>query len=132
MKRSIFIAILFFLVMNAKAQDEPKNTKVNQVKKICEGMPLSDKPMIAVVPFKISVPNVSAQVATGFPDMLVNAIFNTGCFRVVDRDRLKDIMQEQGLGQSGAGDDSFAQAGRLAGAQVLVMGTITEFNEKAG
>ena len=137
MKRllAIIMLCLLFSTIKVEGQTKPKKTKVEEVTKICEGLDPSDKPFVAVMPFKISAPGASQAVGTGLPDMLVNAIFNTGCFRVVERDRIADIMKEQGMGLSGAGDEaSFAQVGKMAGAQVLVFGTVTEYmeNESGG
>ncbi len=131
MKRYLVIltALFVFYTIQLNAQKTPK-TKVEQVTKICEGLAQADKPIVAVMPFKLAAPGAEQSVGTGLPDMLVNAIFNTGCFRVVERDRLNDIMKEQGMGLSGAGDESsFAQVGKALGAQILIFGTITEFTE---
>jgi curli biogenesis system outer membrane secretion channel CsgG len=132
MKCLLLFPALFLLFFTSKtnAQDKPKKTKVEAVKPICEGLSMADKPFVAVMPFKIAASGASQAVGAGLPDMLMNAIFGTGCFRVVERDRLNDVMKEQGLGLSGAGDEgSFAQVSKLAGAQILVFGTITEFKE---
>lgn len=106
-----------------------QKTKVEQVKQICENLKPGEKPIVAVAPFKYAAAN-SAPVGTGLSDMLMNALLNSGCFRVVERERLNVLMQEQGLGLSGAGDESsFASVGKQIGAQVMVMGTITEFSD---
>ncbi len=118
---------LFVLLSGSLAQAQ--KTKVEAVAKICDNLPLSEKPIVAVAPFKIGASDV-ATVGTGLSDMLMNALLNCGCFRVVERERMNDIMNEQGLGLSGAGNEaSFASVGKQLGAQLLVMGTITEFSE---
>lgn len=106
-----------------------QKTKVEQVKKICENLNPDEKPIVAVAPFKYAAAN-STPVGTGLSDMLMNALFNSGCFRIVERERLNILMEEQGLGLSGAGDESsFASVGKQIGAQVILMGTITEFSD---
>lgn len=127
---SLSVLSVFLCVTVAFAQKDKKKTKEEKVVKICDGLAFADKPILAIMPFKIGAPGAAQEVGTGLPDMLMNALFNSGCFRVVERDRLADIMKEQGMGLSGAGDEaSFAQVGKMAGAQILVMGTITEFKE---
>ncbi len=122
-------AFLFFLFASSLLAQ----TKVENVKEICTGLQKSEKPLVAVMPFEVSVQGTGSAVGTGLPDMLMNALLNTGCFRVVERARLNDIMKEQNLGISGAGDESsFASVGKLMGAQIMVFGTITEFNENVG
>lgn len=126
----LFSVFLFLGIIGADAQ----KTKVEKVNQVCQGLGLKDKPIVAVAPFKYASAQ-SAPVGTGLSDMLMNALINCGCFRVVERDRLNVIMQEQGLGLSGAGDESsFAAVGKQLGAQVMIMGTITEFsdNESGG
>lgn len=120
----ISIMLLFTIQLNAQ------KTKLQEVKRVCEGLSPAEKPIVAVMQFKMAAPGADQAVGTGLPDMLMNALLNSGCFRVVERERLNDIVQEQGLGLSGVGDEStFASVGKIAGAQVLVMGSITEFSE---
>lgn len=106
-----------------------QKTKVEKVKVICENLTKGQKPIAAVAAFKYASAN-GAPVGTGLSDMLMNALFNSGCFRVVERDQLNAILNEQSLGLSGAGDEKdFAKVGKQIGAQVIVMGTITEFSD---
>lgn len=105
-----------------------QKTKVEEVPKVCENISFNEKPVVAVAPFKIAAGE--AQVGSGLSDMMMNALLNCGCFRVVERERMNVLAEEQGMGISGGGDESsFAQIGKLIGAQLLVMGTITEFSE---
>jgi curli biogenesis system outer membrane secretion channel CsgG len=106
-----------------------QKTKVEKVKVICENLAHAQKPIAAVAPFKYAAAN-SASVGTGLSDMLMNALFNSGCFRVVERDQMNTILNEQALGLSGAGDEKdFAKVGKQIGAQLIIMGTITEFSD---
>ena len=130
LQRIVLLLIVFGGPGAAFAQKLGKKTSVEKVEKICDGLAAADKPIVAIMPFKLAAPGAAQNVGTGLPDMMVNALFNSGCFRVVERERLADIMKEQGMGLSGAGDESsFAQVGKMAGAQILIFGTITEFTE---
>ena len=127
MKKLLCAFLLLISIMSATAQ----KTKVEKTEQVCTGLEASQKPLVAVMPFKIGAANTRREVGSGMTDVMMDALLNSGCFQIVERDRMDDIMKEQGLGQSGAGDDnSFAQVGKLAGAQLLVFGTITEFTEK--
>ncbi len=120
-----------FLLLVSAGSIMAQKTKIVQATQVCSGLEASQKPLVAVMPFKITASSTPREVGTGMTDVMMDAMLNSGCFQVVERDRLDDIMKEQGLGMSGAGDDnSFAQVGKLAGAQILVFGTITEFTEK--
>ena len=95
--------------------------------------PSGARPTLAVMPFKIAAGYRAQRAAgDGLSDMLLSALVETQCFRVVERSRMEDIMREQGMGLGGTIDDrTAARVGGLAGAQLLVMGTITEFKENA-
>ncbi len=62
--------------------------------------------------------------------MLANELAATRSFNVVERSKLEAVLNEQDLGASGrvrAGTD--AKIGQLTGAQYLVMGTVTSYEE---
>ncbi len=70
------------------------------------------------------------RVGFGLSKMLTTAMFETGRFRLVERNQeaLDNIIKEQWLGQTGAVDSgTAAQAGRLVGAEAVVFGEVTEF-----
>ncbi|OIO00039.1 hypothetical protein AUJ67_06540 [Candidatus Desantisbacteria bacterium CG1_02_49_89] len=74
-----------------------------------------------------------ANIGTGMSDMLTTALFKSGKFIVVERQSLQDVMQEQQLGASGmVADQTTTKIGELVGAQVLIKGAVTEFQEKTG
>ena len=98
----------------------------------CGNIDYSEKNIVAVTDFD----NTSSggwKVGQGMSDMLTNALVESGCFRVVERDRLSSILAEQDLGNSGrVNQQSAAKIGNLTGSQLLIMGSITEFDEKVG
>jgi curli biogenesis system outer membrane secretion channel CsgG len=58
---------------------------------------------------------------------------NDPFIQVVDRDNIQKILDEQKLGMSGVVDESTAvSAGKLLGAQAVVMGTVMAYGEDAG
>ena len=68
-------------------------------------------------------------------DAATEALVKSGAFVVVEREQLAHIMQEQGLGMTGAiSPQTAVQAGKLLGLQAIVTGKITDFAEenKAG
>jgi curli biogenesis system outer membrane secretion channel CsgG len=70
-------------------------------------------------------------IGDGMSDMLTTALVQSGRFRIFERSQLTSVMQEQGLGQSGAMvEKTAAQAGKLLGAEMIVMGSVTEFGTK--
>ncbi len=62
-------------------------------------------------------------------DELVTQLFKTGLFSVIERTRLDSLLAEQDLGASGAVDAATAaRIGQLLGAQLILMGSITQFS----
>ncbi|MFW6438048.1 MAG: CsgG/HfaB family protein [Armatimonadota bacterium] len=99
-------------------------------------------PVIAVMPFYASVVDSSwhwthnsrrwgagAGVADLIAGELVSMAQQSGLFRVVERDRLFEVMEEQDLAASGRIDPATAaRIGRIIGADLLVMGAVTRFD----
>ena len=99
---------------------------------LAAGLPAvaDDKPVIAVAEFK----NESGAgwwgggVGWELSGMLSNELVATRAFRVVERSKLESILQEQNLAASGrVSAGTGAQIGKLAGADYLIMGTVTAF-----
>ena len=64
--------------------------------------------------------------------MLTNELAGTEKFKVVERAKLDHVLNEQDLGASGrVSKSSAAKVGKLTGAQYLVMGTVSAYEEKA-
>lgn len=99
---------------------------------LLEGTVSAQKPILAVMEFDMAASyRAKRTLGTGLSDMLTNALVEDGSFRVVERKRINEILQEQDLGLGGVTDPSTsASIGRMIGANYLVMGTITEYKEK--
>ncbi|MEO8670848.1 MAG: CsgG/HfaB family protein [Tahibacter sp.] len=64
--------------------------------------------------------------------MLSNELASSGAFRVVERAKLENVLEEQNLAASGrVRSGSGAKIGKLTGADYLVMGTVTAYEENA-
>ena len=93
-----------------------------------EGMAV--KKRIAVMRFESTDKFGGGDVGEGLSAMLSNELTKTGRFVVVERAALQDIIGEQQLGSKGlATAESAAASGKLMGAQILVRGTVTDFEE---
>lgn len=88
------------------------------------------KKRIAVVDFE-DRSGWGHNIGTGLADMLVTDLVKSGNFMVIERQELSKILEEQGLGMSGAvTPQSAAQVGKLLGVELMVMGSVSEFGEK--
>ncbi len=64
----------------------------------------------------------------GMADMLATSLFNTNRFIVLERQGMQAVLQEQNLGASGrVSQETAAPIGKIEGAELLVMGAVTEF-----
>ncbi len=62
--------------------------------------------------------------------MLSNELSSSGDFRVVERNKLQNVLEEQNLAASGRiAPGTGAKIGKVTGAQYLVMGTVTSYEE---
>lgn len=69
-------------------------------------------------------------IGGGMADMLADALVNTNRFIVLEREHLNEVTQEQDLANSGRfRKDTAAPVGQLEGAQLLIRGTVTAFEE---
>jgi curli biogenesis system outer membrane secretion channel CsgG len=69
-------------------------------------------------------------VGGGLSAMLTTALTESDRFIVLERGSLSTVMSEQQLAASGlTNKESGAQAGNLFGAQILIMGSVTEFGQ---
>lgn len=67
--------------------------------------------------------------AKGVSDLLTNKLVNSGRYTMIERSRIADILAEQNLAAAGRIDASTAaQIGRVLGADVVIIGSVTRFN----
>jgi curli biogenesis system outer membrane secretion channel CsgG len=92
------------------------------------------KPVLAVAEFKNEVNNVSwwsSDVARELSGMLTNELASTGKFKMVEREKLSKVLDEQDLADSGRVNKATgAKIGKLTGAQYLVVATVTAFESQ--
>jgi curli biogenesis system outer membrane secretion channel CsgG len=88
------------------------------------------KARIAVAQFKDKTGGGwwTGKIGDGMADQMVTALFNTNRFIVLDRQVLDDVLTEQDLGASGRiRQDTAAPIGEVEGAELLIVGAVTEF-----
>jgi len=91
---------------------------------------MGPKARVAVSRFddKSAKGHYSGEIGEGMSEMLSNGLFSTNRFIVLERQSLGDTIREQDLGASGrVRADTAAPIGELEGADLLIQGTITEF-----
>jgi TolB-like protein len=83
-----------------------------------------DKTVVAVIPFTNLMKDASLDwLSGGIAETLIGKLSNVDALQMVERIRLKEIMDELKFAASGLVDEkTAAKVGKLAGAQVLVVG----------
>lgn len=80
---------------------------------------------IAVLDFDAK--NISQESAEAVTDLLRTELFNTGRFKVVERQEIQRIIKEQQFQVSGVTDsDQVVEIGRLLNVQAIMVGTVTK------
>lgn len=83
---------------------------------------------IAVTAFEYRAAKGGHDIGDGMTDMMTDALVNSGRFIVLERERLAEVMAEQDNLDSGRfRAETVAPKGELEGAQLLVRGSITQF-----
>ncbi len=89
-----------------------------------------EKPRIAVISFENKAGWGGYRLGDQAADMLVTQLVKTKQFRVMERDQLASILQEQNLGESGRVDQATAaKIGKIAGVEYMVIGAVTQFGK---
>jgi curli biogenesis system outer membrane secretion channel CsgG len=89
---------------------------------------MGPKARVAVTKFEDKSARGSERIGNGMAEMLANALFATNRFIVLERQSLDDVIREQDLGASGrVRTETAAPIGEIEGADLLIEGTITEF-----
>lgn len=98
--------------------------------------PQSDKRRVAVMDFDYATVMSSVQavfgtnqdIGKGISVMLINQLINDGSYRIFERQQLDKIMQEQNFSNSSRADsNTAAKIGKLAGVDLIITGSITQF-----
>lgn len=147
---SLAVALCLLLVMqsgtaNAGFMDKVKKkigTDTSDLDKEADGVSGEEQPaaagtyegpkkIIAATKFK-STSGLHWDNGEAMGAMLSEALMATGRFIVVERAELGDLITEQDLGAEGrTTPQTAAKIGQMLGASILVMGTVTQFEEQA-
>ena len=102
-KISLIIMLLLAFAMAATAQNK--------------------KMKIAVMDFKAGV-GVNANEVEGLSDMLINTLYESGKFSIVERSQINQVLKEQKFQASELTNEQLAQVGRILGVESVLIGTV--------
>ena len=102
-KISLIIMLLMAFAMTATAQNK--------------------KMKIAVMDFKAGV-GVNAAEVEGLSDMLINTMYESGKFNIVERSQIKQVLKEWDFQASELTNEQLVQVGRILGVESVLIGTV--------
>jgi len=131
-----FLSILFLIGSRFHCAMLPE-LEQSRNEKITKGPDFSPyyglKRRIAVLDFENRSALGSEKLGSAVADMLVNQLFRSGRFTLIERSRIDQILQEQALGQSGAiAEETAPRVGQLLGVDCLILGKILEADQETG
>jgi len=96
-------------------------------------VPIGPKKLIAVAEFENKTNWAGqANLGTGMADQLITSLVNTNRFIVLERQSLEAVLREQDFGTSSrANKEGGAKIGELSRAQILIQGSVTEFDQQS-
>jgi len=124
----ILICLLNCCLVPASFSQKTTFEKINET---CKGTPVEQRPRITVARFSVATPKAAYEFGTELATMLSSALQQTSCFRVLESiDNFDDMAGEIDLGDSKyTRKGSSPKAGQMMGAQFIITGEVTEYNE---
>ncbi len=115
---------------NVLCQKQPK-ISFEEIRQNCQNKPFDQRVRLTVARFSVSTPHAQGQFGGELSTMLTNALQQTSCFRVLESIKnAEDMTGELAFGASGmTSGGSSPEAGKMLGAQVVVTGEVTEYND---
>lgn len=121
----IFLSLIISLFCQVKTEVKTGQTTVEEVIKYED-----PKARIAVARFDVKAPKATWEMGNGIRDMLVDALFKTGKFIVVEKDAIKDLEEEFKFAETGWTKKEL-EKGTFEVADIIVVGAITAFEPHA-
>lgn len=130
--RKVVPAILSFLVLGpALMAQQPAQPPTQQA-----APPSGQRHKVAVLDFNYGTVMTASQavfgtnvdIGKGISDMLINELVNNGTYRVIERNQIDKILNEQNFSNSNRADSSTAaKIGHILGVDAVITGDITQF-----
>ena len=99
----LFVALFLSSIFSTTLAQKGRMEKIAMQ---CKDILLADRTVVAVSSFTNSAAteDVNKLRPAGLVDMLTNALFNTGCYSVLERKNLNEIIREQDFSNSKKAD----------------------------
>lgn len=121
MKRSCLVFILLFTCIGLAAAQAPPDAAKRRVAVMSFGYG-------TVMSSVQSIFGTNTDVGKGIADMVIDRLLKDGTYRVIDREMIDKLIQEQNFSNSDRADPATAaKIGKLLGVDTMVVGDITQF-----
>lgn len=122
--------ILSLISLTGSAQKKVEIT-FEDLKTRCDSAPPAQRVIVAVTRFNVTTTNNPPELGDNMATMLESALHDMNCFRVIESlSNMPDMTQElNGAGDGYMNKASMAQKGKMLGAQAVITGEVTEYNE---
>lgn len=134
---AVLVANSYLLIaQDMKADKNKDKVTIEDIKPVCPDLPQNKKPRLTVANFKLTAPNAPKdQFGDNLATMLTNALQNVQCFRILERlANMSDVQDELNYQQNSGNVNkkSTVAKGNMMGANVIVQGEVTEFEQSSG
>jgi curli biogenesis system outer membrane secretion channel CsgG len=134
MKASTFKSFASVAVAMVLLTTQVSNAQfAESISKKCKGLEYEKRTRVAVGSFDVKTNAAYGQFAGELASMLSNALVSTECFQVLASTKsnaMRDMQSEKEFNRSGdVREDASVEEGQMMGAQLLVIGEVTEFSE---
>lgn len=131
LSKSLISFLGLILLFPACASTTPKPAEPVPTRKVI--LSKGPKKRIAVVEFVNKSAYGRGRLGSAAADILTTELVKSQQFIVIERAKMSQIMQEQGLGMFGVVDPrTAAKAGRVLGLNAIVTGAVSQFGVKTG
>lgn len=129
-------ALVFAQDKNIKSDKNKDKVTIEDIQPVCTDLAQDKKPRLTVANFKLTAPNAPKdQFGDNLATMLTNALQNVQCYRVLERlANMSDVQDELNYQQNSGNvsKKSTVTKGNMMGANVIVQGEVTEFEQSSG
>ena len=115
----------FFTANNITAQ----KISYDEIKKQCTGIEMDKRVRLSVSSFTVATPTAQGRFGTELSQMLTTALQGVDCFNVLlSLNDIGNATDEINFNKTGSTDQNASiQGGKMKGAQVIVMGKVTDY-----
>ncbi len=129
MKNYFKLSCILLCVLFAVNRSIAQKISYDEIKKECTGLALEKRVRVSVSSFTVATPTAQGKFGTELSQMLTTALQGVDCFNVLlSLNDIGNATDEINFNKTGSTDqNSSIQGGKMKGAQVIVMGKVTDY-----